>query len=58
MILHLSIGRLRLDLSTEPQPPRDDYPVVIPTHMTVYVPDREDETVGFRRPSARTRKEE
>ena len=52
MILHLSIGRLRLDLSTEPQPPRDDYPVVIPTPMTV------DETVGFRHPSARTRKEE
>ena len=46
-----------LHLSTEPQPPHDDYPIVIPTPMTVYVPDHEDETVGFRHPSARTRKE-
>ena len=57
MILHLSIGRLRLDLSTEPQPQHDDYPAAIPTPMTAYIPDHEDQTVGFRHPSARTRKE-
>ena len=57
MILHLTIGRLRLDLNTEPQSPHDDYPVVIPTPMAVHVPDHEDETVGFRHPSAHARKE-
>ena len=59
MILHLTIGRLRINLTTEAteaeQP--DPYPVVIPTPMQVFVPDHADETTGFRVPTARKRKE-
>lgn len=53
MILHLTIGRLRIDLTTEPPAETTPYPDNMPTPMEVYVPDHWDETIGFRNPTAR-----
>ena len=57
MRLHLTVGRLALRIDTEPDPePGDPIPDNAPTPMEIYVPDHEDETTGFRMPTARKEK--
>lgn len=53
MILHLTLGRLRLDLTTEPPAEHVPFPDNMPTPTEVYVPDHDDDTIGFRTPTAR-----